>query len=110
MPDFGQTTTFHLPYPDLAGSASDNPPRDFKALADATEAALKAVSGGGSLALTWVAGVITQAVETRPDSSQRLLVLRYSNDRLTTVTRYNPSQVDTLTYNAAGQFTGYTTA
>ena len=110
MADFAQTAVFKLPYPDLGGSASDNVPRDLKALADAAEVALKAVSSGGSLALTRVAGVITQAVEARPDGSARLMVLRYSNDRLVSVTRYNPSAVDTLTYDGAGRFTGFTTA
>lgn len=110
MPDFAQTTTYKLPYPDTSGSASDDVPRDLKALALAVEAALKAVSGGGALSFTRVAGVITQAVEARPDGSARLMLLRYSNDRLVSVTRYNPSAVDTLTYDGAGRFTGFTTA
>lgn len=108
MADSGQTPVYGLRYPEP--TAPDDVPKWMKYLAQDVEAALKAVSGGGVLTLTWVAGVITQAVETRPDGSTRLMILRYSNDRLTTVTRYNPSQVDTLTYNAAGQFTGYTTA
>jgi hypothetical protein len=63
-----------------------------------------------ALTITRVAGIPTRMVETRPDASQRLALLRYSNDRLVSVTRYNPSAVDTLTYDGAGRFTGFTTA
>lgn len=74
------------------------------------DSAVAKAGAATAVVFTRVAGVITQAVETRPDSSKRLVIFRYANDRLVSVTRYNPSAVEILTYDGAGRFTGFTTA